>query len=1717
MASYEEYLKQYGISENKSNTGKYSSKVNIPDFKQTSNKVSTPQNTETQNMINRHSIANNPGTNHVQKVVSTNTNQQTGTTNTNSTTSTFKTAQEAQQYAKNNNINLGNTIPQIPKLITPTKSISVQNASEIPSQPKKQFNFYNDVVEPTNNFMDNAIYGAGEVLAKPIMKWVGGGAYNLGQLVQGKRALSAEEMQQVTDYGFNNLKSILNKGDKASNAGNVVGNVGGYMLGAAAMGGSPLAYGAESAIQASGNTNDVGDIAFEGAVGTGFGYLNKGLTSLAGKGISAIAPATNALSKAYNPIANVAKNAIAGGAGMYGAGGVTGTVRNAYNEIRNRINPEENRNVDWKQPWFSTQALTNLVYGAISNGINGTKADIQNAKVQAVKDVVNLQQDLTSLQAQFDSAVSANDIASARSLSEQIQNRINAFGDNWYLGKNASTLVSNLNNQWQGHVGQAETFLRINQGKISDTTSTPNNSLSMIQQNAPQLVQNQAMVLPQNLNLPEYSGQVGKNQIDKQALINLTDEYAPSHKGETYVDENLRNISNNKSNHVAVIDLTNESNFDENGNLRLEIAELLKDSRGKEIYVKDIDRTIKLNQRGINELQHTKLTKEKVQAISRLEDNASNSVYYNSGKDIRERPGVNYDYTVSAAKTKNGIQPIMTTIMNTPRGSTLYNMDALKKDTPASGIESFTSQESQLSDVSSDSIPSNNNVVNNEYMQNSSNNTRKTEELVETNIGKIPLEEYRDIMAQQAGFDNYNDMRRQGFKLENKYDIDIASNLKEDNKPVDLKMNPEPSVDIPVEEAPKEPLTLEQITQIGLNNAKAKRNYERALKREGLTPEDKIQLDRLVKGEITLDEIPDRYNKEGISRLYPAKKTVDDNNRILKENKKAIKSTRLKEAESFIENSTEWKDKKLGFQYSTETAERNIYDVVKDRKEAKEIIDTYFKPIHEHEANATRQVNGYVDKINSLGISIKDEFEMSSIIASKIKDKMLPDEKLQQNKLSESSLVQLYGEGIINQKDIEDLGADFSKIHHATDVLKGIYNEMYTQINKALVANGYDPVEYRKDYFPHFSETKPDNVLQKLVTKLGISLDSDDLPTEIAGQTQNFKPGKKWSGNLLHRSKNEAYYDALKGFDRYVGPVMDVIHHTDDIQKLRALTESLRYKYSDSGIKAEVDAIRNNDSIDDIQKNILIQQLYSTSKSTLSHFTQWLDRYTNTLAGKKSQEDREMEYYLSRNAYKTMKNIEGRIAANMIGANINSAITNFIPIAQATGEISLGGYTKALWDMMNNIKNGDGFVDKSTFLTNRRGKERTYKTTMDKVNEKTGALMEGIDNFTSELLVRAKYCDNIKEGMSIDEAMDNANEFAAGLMADRSKGSQPLVFNATNPFTKLFTMFQLEVNNQYRYAFKDLPRHINENTARKDTGTQNSTESNSALENNPTKNRAKIVSKLAWALTKICLASYAYNEIKEKIIGTRAATDPIKLAQDIVTDIQDENVTTAKAITNAGESIIQELPFVSGIMGGGRIPISSALPNVENTITATSGLITGEADSKKSWETLAKELGKPLYYYLFPTSGGQVKKAAEGVNVLINQGKYSTNSKGQEQLQFPIDLDNMNGLQKAGKIGQALLFGQYSSKEARNYFENGGLSVRETIGYNGARRTGMSAEKFMNLLNTLKQIQPKTTNKEGKEVTNTTAKKAQIKEVLDNSDLTTEQKRIMYGIFYNLN
>ena len=855
-------------------------------------------------------------------------------------------------------------------------------------------------------------------------------------------------------------------------------------------------------------------------------------------------------------------------------------------------------------------------------------------------------------------------------------------------------------------------------------------------------------------------------------------------------------------------------------------------------------------------------------------------------------------------------------------------------------------------------------------------------------------------------------------------------------------------------------VTIEELKEAYKTLQNLRKDYEKLNRKELLSKKDRVTLDRLLKGEITFEEIPKESNIEGIKKLYSAKQPISSIENVLKQYNAIRKESLKKQAEEAIKNSNAWKEKLTGIQYAREIMERNFVDVA-GKEDGKILNEIYAEPVHINEAEATRLKNKYRKQIEELNLSDKEIYEVSYV--GEFKQGRNPDiqEKPAFNMVSERGLVQLYGEGKINEVTLKRLDADVNKIKNAVSTFRNIYNELIELSNDSLVANGYAPVEYRKDYFPHFVEDKGDSLLSKFGSVIGIEVNTKELPTDIAGLTHTFRPGKKWVGNFLQRTSEITDFDAVKGFDRYIEGVADVIFHTEDIQRLRALEDAIRYKYSDKGVQEQIDAIREDDNIAAEDKRNRIEEIYQTNKNEFPHLVSWLRSYTDSLAGKKSIEDRIAEQQLGRIVYDISKSVENRVSANMIGLNINSWLTNFIPVAQATGTTKGKHLLNAMKDTIRSYAADDGLRDRSTFLTNRVGSEPLVKT----FNQKLASSLDGmriIDNFTSETLVRARYYQNMANGMTQEEALKEADRNTAKIMGDRSKGSVPTLFNAKNPVTKLMTMFQLEQNNQFSYYFKDVPDELKEKGA-------------------------KII---RLALAKIFIASWLYNEVKEELTGSRSAFDPIDIAINLGKNIKN------KGFAGTGDTVLELLestPFIGGLLGGGRIPISSALPDI-------SALLKGES-------SLGKEMIKPLTYLIPPMGGGQIKKTIEGLDTFIKGGNYGKDNQGRKTLKYPVEKDIGNAM-------KSVLFGRYSTEYAQDYIDNGfkSLSAKQTEGYEKAREQGVSYDVFMDAYFAQKDVKgDKNAKGETIDLSASRNKKKAIDELIPG--YTKKQKQSLYEAF----
>jgi hypothetical protein len=647
-----------------------------------------------------------------------------------------------------------------------------------------------------------------------------------------------------------------------------------------------------------------------------------------------------------------------------------------------------------------------------------------------------------------------------------------------------------------------------------------------------------------------------------------------------------------------------------------------------------------------------------------------------------------------------------------------------------------------------------------------------------------------------------------------------------------------------------------------------------------------------------------------------------------------------------LTNSDNWKDKSMPF-FNRETIERNLEDIT--GKDAPRLKETFVEPIKVNEANAIRQKNELRKTVDDFGIAAGSQ---------------------------DSNLAQKYGEKLITLDELKASTKNWEKVKGLADTMRKSYDELITTANESLKRNGLKPISVRENYMPHQGE------LDGILKALGI--EPTDLPTSINGLTPDFKPSKNFFANAMRRKGDLTVYDAVRGFDNYIEGITKIIHHTDDIGRLRGFEKAIRDKYGEG--------------------------------SHLNNFVSYIQNYTNQIAGKQSRLDRGAEETVGRSVYKAADTIRKQVASNAVGANISSAITNFIPLTQSLATTDKESFIKGMIDTITNVMRKDDFVNKSDFLTRRFGSDRlgtklfadTGSTgekvkqfgavAWNKTSEGANVLFKMFDNFVGQTIVRGKYLEGIKKGLSEEAALKAADNWAGRIMADRSLGMTPTLLN--NKVVSLLMPFQTEVNNQMSFLFKDLPKTYKGNKA-----------------------------QLASSAAQIALYSYLFNNLFERATGRRPAFDVLGVAEQTYNDYtgknvpltnylgkerirRDEPLEKGKATGNLINNVGNQLPFASTLLGGGRIPITNGLPSFVK-------IATGEAKA-------SDELKKPLYYALPPTGGGQIKKTIEGLKTVNNQGSYN---KSGTQLQFPVKNNTKNKI-------QAGIFGKSALGESKEFYAN---------------------------------------------------------------------------------
>lgn len=664
-------------------------------------------------------------------------------------------------------------------------------------------------------------------------------------------------------------------------------------------------------------------------------------------------------------------------------------------------------------------------------------------------------------------------------------------------------------------------------------------------------------------------------------------------------------------------------------------------------------------------------------------------------------------------------------------------------------------------------------------------------------------------------------------------------------------------------------------------------------------------------------------------------------------------------------------------------------------KEGQVLSDITVNQVAQNETKGIKWLNSFTGKKSGLLAQISKQYNIK------------PGSK-------ESAAAQMYAEGFyvdkannIIQYGDNELAQDFPDATVRNNIkglardtrIRQIYDDTLAAINESRARNAYPEIKKLDNYFLHF------RAMDDTFSRLGLPFNPNDirakdLPTDLNGVTADLKPGQPYFSSAMHRQGKRTSFDLLGGLEKYLTSAKDQIYHIDDIQTLRALRNYIADTYGQAKGLEDLDLLTE----EEVQEKI--EKVYG---SHLSTFAKFLNEEANVIAGKTALIDRGLEGIIGRRGITFLNSVNRQVGANMVGYNISSSMTNFIAAAQGFAKTNKSDFVKGFAQTVSNrIKsitgNGDGFAEQSPVMIRRKGADRFHRTAWQKMSDPGYALMGAVDSISTELIARTKYSELTKKGMDSQQAHIETDKWVSRLMGDRSLGQQPQLYNSK--MLGLLTKFQLEVRNQLDSQFYDT--------------IQEAKVSNEEIENKLRRN-AKTAAKVTATFAQLAVAQHLFGKAFESVAGYNPAFDIVSVLATLC-GFDDEEESEDTALDNVEQAFFElmgDMPYVSTLTGG-RIPISSALPIEE--------LFNGEdqyGNEKSRWETLAEAAP----YYLLPGGYGQARKTYQGLSMFDEDHPVAGSYTDSGNLRFPVE-DTLGNRVQAG------LFGQWSSENARDYFDN---------------------------------------------------------------------------------
>ena len=971
---------------------------------------------------------------------------------------------------------------------------------------------------------------------------------------------------------------------------------------------------------------------------------------------------------------------------------------------------------------------------------------------------------------------------------------------------------------------------------------------------------------------------------------------------------------------------------------------------------------------------------------------------------------------------------------------------------------------------------------------------------------------------------------------------------------------------------------VEQMIENDKAAKKIQREIRRAEKRLSVTPKEKSYAAGIAAGIYDADDIPSRMNASKVMELadyYTAEQAMKSDT-IPTQRQDISQNLRAQAAELFKDTGNDTFEKKYekalfspkgGLALYHRTPQRSMRAIF-GWEQGQKINEAIFEPVYVNEQERKRFINRMHDEVRRFEdkngkqtaltekeraltqLVIEGKAVAELVAASDMKEQLIHaaenlkaggemadvSQEFGLHDKEARDLARRYADWLQTQEDLAGTDVDQTKVEHAVEAYRTLYDKFYKAINHFLVAHGYEPIGFIKGYAPHFQPEAESGKLEKALKNIGVDLGAEagSLPASIAGLTKAFKPNKRYNPFFQHRAGKSTEYDVEKGFEKYVDYLSDVLYHTDDIMRVRAAVKYFREEYGPDEISAEIsraESLRfapkeakesflksaglltntSDLSYADLSAKMeeYVEGLFDSIKKTskYSDLTVWLDDYANKLAGKQLFSDRDMEREVGRTSLNVGRKLNKMFARANVAGNLSSSLNQTAQLPMIAGEIGPKYVIKAVNDIVAGKTKGD-FADQSDFLTEKNGID--YLTN-DKGSKITSALfwpLERMDYLISSIAVRGKYRKELDAGRSPKEAMKAADRWARDIMGTRSKGAAPLTFQSKNLIAQMVNMFQVEALNSWEHVTQDLfGPGLKEAEAKL--------------------GKEEAAKRLAGIIVATLLGAFLLNRVAEEgyggtpaqfdviglLIGFLASGNGLSTNEQIATWIDDawENGTGERLFgtdANAGNdefdagaatedtlyNVSNDIPYLrnaAGLLGLGDQTLP--MPDIYGTVTGT-------AKAVKDNGPFSEEVMRQLMGLAGDTlpGGRQAEKTYQGIETLLKGGYYKGSGED-ERLQYPVSDDFWN-------VVQATMFGRNALSETRDFYAAGGkgLSAAQTRLYKQLVDMGADSETVYDAILAWKKI-------DGNEALSKAERETARFELVQSLPLTSEERELLHN------